>query len=98
MVLLSGLATGSGTLEISVVPAINRESSAFISDHAYRPSLVQLVLTLDDFILRLSYICGKREYEILCNTFLHADPGGRVGVIAADHGIDLQAGNACQLA
>src|SRR6266699_90303 len=80
----------SGSLEIGMELAVNRKSSTFISYQANGPTFVELVLTLDDFILRLGDICGKRKYEILGNALLQADSGRGISVITPDERIDLQ--------
>src|SRR5438045_2406646 len=55
--------------EIGMEAAIDRETSICISHHAYRPALIELIFTLDDFGLGLGYICGKGKNEILCDAF-----------------------------
>src|SRR5262249_10444350 len=87
-----------GASEICMESPINRESSALISHHAHRPAFVQLVLPLDDFVLRLSYICRESKSEILGYALLHPKACRGIRIVPANQRIDLQPGYARQFA
>src|SRR5436305_12537078 len=48
--------TAGSSSEICMKLAVNRESSTLISYQAHGPAFVQLVLTLNNFVLRLRHI------------------------------------------
>src|SRR4051812_23619089 len=92
------LGTVSSSSEICMKLAVNRESSTFISHQAHGPTFVQLVLTLNNFVLRLRNIGREAEDKILGNAFLKSNSRRWIGIVAANQRIDLQSGDAGQLA
>src|ERR1035437_3368355 len=84
-------------VKLGAIRALHGNAPELIGGHAYRPALVELVFPLHHFASGLRNISRECKEQILGDTLLDSYAGRGVLVVAADHWINLQTGDSCEL-
>jgi hypothetical protein len=72
-----------------VVSTVDGNTAQLIARHAHRPALVNLIFPLHDFATGLRYVGRKGKEQILRDTLLKRDSGGRVLVVSPELRVNL---------
>src|SRR5205807_4709988 len=83
---------GLGRLERCVEFPVDGKAAILVARHGGGPSLVELILALNDLALGGGHVGRKGEEEALAQSFLESDAGSGIGIVAAQGGVDREAG------